>query len=1092
MGKQLLTNHPWLRNIAFLVLMHLSFTTVAQNASTAKVTFYATSVPLKSVLKNIEKQTNLRFNFSNDELNTNTIVSVKYDHVPINTVLAELFSPLGFDWKLIDKNIYLSHSAKPEKESKTPPVDKVIDIIGRVTDNEGVPLPGATILLDGTKQGTTTDNAGYFRFNEIKENAVLFVSLVGYNKEVININGKQNIAVSLKKSVENLDEKVVIGYGTVSKRLNTGNTSSITGKEIAQQPVPNPLSTLQGRMPGVFVTNGQGLPGTNINIQIRGVNSLAAGKSPLYIVDGIPFSSTPLNQWNASLSNSSGYLSPFNSINPDDIERVDVLKDADATAIYGSRAANGVVLITTKKGKVGATRFDVNVYTGYEKATNVVKTLNTGEYIELKSEAFKNDGATPTAGNAPGLTVFSPNAYTNFPKLIVGNTARVTNAQANISGGNNNFRFLLGGNYRKEGTVYIGNMGYQRGGGHFSLQHNSSNNKFYLSFNSSYTFDRNNAIASATNTNLLLVPNYPLYDTLGNLNWVGGSNPIASTRQFAKNQSNTFISSTQLQYTVADGLNLKASFGYTNTTLSSLSTTPKSSLNPASFFFMNSARYGQNATSTYIVEPQATYSKSLAFGTIDVVVGGTFQSSKTTGSFIQGQNYSNDGLLQSLTAAGSISTSPAPATYYNEYKYVSGFGRVNYNYQQKYLLNLSFRRDGSSRFGPGKEFGNFGAIGAAWLFTGEDFIQNAFPKLSFGKIRASYGIVGNDQISDYQYLSTYSAQSPYQGTTSLAPSRIANPDYSWEKSKKIEAGLELGFFKDRLFFSGSWYRNRSNNQLVNYPLATQTGFSGYQANLPALIENTGVEFMLNAVIVKHENFTWNASANISTVRNKLISFPGLTGSSYSYQYEVGKPITIVKGFDYKYIDPATGIPRFATRSGKDTLSPSDPDDRMIIGNTLPDFYGGISNSFTYKGFSLDFMFQFVKQKGYIPVYWPGLQNLMPIDALNRWQKPGDVTNVPVPTAFQASNQALTAYNAWINSDRFWTDASYIRLKNVSISYNFTTAFLQKYKIQNLRLYLQGQNLLTFTKYKGSDPELPSQQYVVPTLRIMTAGFQITL
>jgi len=1091
MGKQLRTDHPWLRKIAVLILMHLSLITIAQNLPDVKVTFYGSKVPLKTVLANIEKQTRYHFNFSNDDLNTNTIVSVKYDNTPLNIALNELLVPLGFEWKAIDRNIYLSHSTKVDNQPK-PATDKLIDIIGRVTDNEGLPLPGAVVQLAGSKQGGNTDNNGYFRFNNIKDNAVLLVSLIGYNKEEVRVNGKQNIAVSLNRAVENLNEKVIIGYGTVSKRLNTGNTSSIKGVEISQQPVPNPLSTLQGRMPGVFVTSGQGLPGTNINIQIRGVNSIAAGKSPLYIIDGVPFNATPLNQWNGGLLTSSGNLSPFNSINPEDLERIDVLKDADATAIYGSRAANGVVLITTKKGRTGKTKFDVNIYTGYEKATNVVKTLNTREYIQVKSEAFKNDGVIPDQDNAPGLTLFSPTAYTNFPKLIVGNTARVTNVQGDLSGGDNNFRFLLGGNFRKEGTVFLGDLSYQRAGGHLSLQHNSINNKFSLNFNTSYTFDRNNAITNASNTNLVgIPPNYPLYDSLGNLNWVGGSNPVASTRQFARNQTNMLITSTQLQYTVADGLHLKASFGYTNTTLNTLSTIPKSSLNPASFFYMNSAKFGNSNISTYIVEPQITYSKKVQLGTIDVVLGGTFQSTKAGGSFIQGQNYSNDGLLQSLSAAGSISTSPMPASYNTDYKYVSGFGRVNYNYQQKYLLNLSFRRDGSSRFGPGKEFGNFGAIGAAWLFTGEDFMQDAFPQLSFGKIRASYGIVGNDQISDYQYLSTYRAQGTYQGTSTVAPSRIANPDYSWEKSKKMEAGLELGFFKDRLFLSGSWYRNKSNNQLVSYPLATQTGFPGYQANLPASIENTGVELLLNAVIVKQRNFGWNASVNFSTVRNKLISFPGLAGSSYSNQYEVGKPITIVKGFDYKYIDPATGIPRFATRSGKDTLSPSDPEDRVIIGNTLPDFYGGVSNSFTFKGISLDFLFQFVKQKGYLPSYWPGVQNIMPVEAINRWQKPGDVTNVPVAAAFQANNDAVVAYNPWTNSNRFWTDASYIRLKNLSVSYNFSNTVLQKYKVQHLRVYLQGQNLLTFTKYKGSDPELASQLYVVPTLKIFTGGIQIT-
>jgi TonB-linked SusC/RagA family outer membrane protein len=472
------------------------------------------------------------------------------------------------------------------------------------------------------------------------------------------------------------------------------------------------------------------------------------------------------------------------------------------------------------------------------------------------------------------------------------------------------------------------------------------------------------------------------------------------------------------------------------------------------------------------------------------MVGSTYQYNKGSSTNIVGTNYTNEEFMENLSFAGSISTYSNSA---REYKYLSMFARINYISNQKYLLDLNFRRDGSSRFGPGNQYGNFGAIGAGWIFSKEKFISDIFHGLSYGKLKLSYGIVGNDQIPDYQYIPYYSNSAAYQGITTLTPGNIYNANYSWESTKKFEAALEVGLFNDKLLLNAAYYRDRSDNQLVAFPIPGLSGpLSSYQANFPAIVENTGFEFSGNAEILKTKLFSWTATANITFPKNKLVAYPGIEASPYANTYTIGEDLSNRRGYHFTGVNPQTGqiVYEDINKDGVVKFN----DDYAPVGKTSPDFYGGLQNSFSFKGFDLSFLLQFVQQhsKTLITNYMMGSVAInMYKDALGRWQQPGDVTWIQMPTRTSA---LVTARSNMNESNAAIVNASYLKLRNVSLSYNFLGKFLSRWKIQQMKLFIQAQNLFTISPVKDMDPEVLSGSDVqpIPTFRTIMFGFRLTL
>lgn len=1059
------------------LLMLLASIHVFAGAGAQKISLTARNASLEQVFRQIGQQSRYLFVYDLEAVKKAAPVTVTVKDATIEQAMDLCLGQSPFSYTIVNNTVVL----KPKKEEAVTEAIEVlippVNITGVVTNEDGQPQQAVSVVVKGTAKGTVTNERGEFSLSGVADDAVLVVSGVNIETVEIRVNGRTQLTVSVKTVVASLEETVVKGYYNTTKRTNTGTVSSINSNTIGAQPVLDPVAALQGRIPGLFVTASNGLPGSNFTVRLRGMNSLSAGLDPLYVVDGVPFFSEPLNQFTSA----NGRQSPFASINPADIERIDVLKDADATAIYGSRGANGVILITTKKGKSGKTTFSFNAYTGGSKVVNQLDMLNTPQYVALRKEAYANDNVVYDEDNAPDLVLWDQNKTTDWQDFMMGHTAKATEFQGSVSGGNAQTRFLLSGTYNKATTVMGHGLSFNRASAHFNLDHTTLDGKFNINGLISYTGTSDRSLASDLTTFYNLAPNYPLYDDEGQYYWFGNvQNPQAYFLRRSEVRTNNLIANSRLRYTILPGLDLKASLGYTSTDMNQMQLYPNATFNPNTSIGSMSYFGNSNAWS-YIAEPQIDYNTNISQGKLQVLLGATWQQNKKRGWGVTANGFSSDALLEDMYSAASITSRPSSFAFY---RYTALFGRANYNWEDKYIVNATFRRDGSTRFGPNNRFGNFGAVGAAWIFSSESFISSSF--LSYGKLKGSYGTTGNDQIGDYGYLDSWSPTNfPIDGVAGLTPSRIPNLYYSWEETRKTELGLELGFVDNRILLNTNFYRNISDNQLVPFALSPQVGFPDITANFPATILNRGIEIELNTVNVQNRDFNWATSFNISFNHNELKKYPDFESSTYKDDLVVGEDMSIVKGFQFTGIDPATGTPTF--QNFDDDPAISEPGDFVVLGKTMPDFFGGFQNTLSYKGLSLDFLFQFVKQEGsgvnygYLSSVYGALAN-KDLSALDRWTKAGQITDIP-RAATSSGNVDYTEYRL---SSAVWGDASYIRLKNLSLSYDLSE-ISRKWKIDNLTVYVLGQNLLTITDYKGFDPE--TQGLFMPPLKTITAGLR---
>jgi TonB-dependent starch-binding outer membrane protein SusC len=938
---------------------------------------------------------------------------------------------------------------------------------------------------------------------------VLVISSIGFAQKEIIISIDNNIdSIILNISESKLDEIQIIAYGTTTKRLATGNVGSITAKEIEKQPINNPLLAIQGRVPGVFITQSTGLSGSGVQVLIQGQNSLNRGNDPFYVVDGVPYVSQLLPNLGDILGNSrSAGLSPTNNgnplsfLSPSDIESIDILKDADATAIYGSRAANGAILITTKKGKAGQSKIDLSVQQGWGRIDQRVALLKTADYLEMRHEAKFNDN-TPIAATDYDINgLWDSTRYTNWQNELIGGTAKYNDFQGSISGGTGNTTFLIGGNFHKESTVYRGNFYDAKISTHFSISNTSPNGKFKAALSGSYLNDNNKLPSSdPTSNSILLAPNAPsLYNSDGTINWMPNAsgrsswdNPMALTLKNYKVKANNLIANANMGYEVIPGLQVYGSFGFTALGTEELITNPLESRRPENrATVQRSTVFGNNTINTWVIEPQISYRRQVYKGKIDLLVGSTIQKNVSYGSQLLGRGFNSDLLLEDIKSASTILI---VSTTSSQYKYNAIFGRLNYIVADKYIVNFSARRDGSSRFGPENLFHNFGALGAAWIFSNEGFIKDRLQFLSYGKVRSSYGTTGNDQIGDYQYLNNYEVVNPglpYDGATGLTPLGIANPYLQWENTEKFNIGIDLGFLKDRFIFGLNYYRNRSSNQLLGYQLPITTGVQYIVTNFPATIQNKGVEISINSTNYKGAKFTWTTFVNITVPENKLIKFSDLATSSYANDYEIGKPISNNRVYHLVGIEPNTGTFQFEDKSGNLTDNPDPTFDRLVQVNTAPKLYGGLGNSINFKSWQLDFLFQYVVQKGqnYSFGNLPGAPGVnQPIYVLNRWQREGDVQKNN--QRFNSDYSISSTFSSANTSDGTWKDASFIRLKNVSLLWEVPRKMKTKMHLSTCSIFIQGQNLLRFTKFQGMDPETRSISSL-PPLRLLSMGLKVS-
>lgn len=962
-------------------------------------------------------------------------------------------------------------------------------LTGVVVDTAGRAIEGATIAIKGTRTQVMTDAEGRFSLQTAASSGILIITHIGH-QTVEQRFGADNLGpyrFVLLPSDHALEEvEINAGYYTVKDRERTGSISRITAEEIARQPVTNPMAAMIGRMPGVDVVQTNGAPGGGFTIQIRGRNSLRSnGNDPLFIIDGVP---VPAEQKSSLLINTirpNG--GPFSTLNPADIESIEVLKDADATAIYGSRGANGVVLVTTKKGSAGNPVSRLSLSHGIGQVGAAIALLDTEQYLEMRREAFANDGRQPGLADYDVNGTWDETRYTDWQKELMGGTAHLSNTRYSLSGGEGRTRFLISAGYSRETSVMPTTGIDNKLNASMNIQHHSADQRFTVQLFANYSVNNNDLPrVSPFRDAMSLPPNAPkLYDEEGNLNWENGSwnNPMAGFRQRYEGRIGALVSNAMVSYILFKGLAIKTSLGYNELGNKENLKIPRAALSPYNNTAA-SANFSDGISTTWIAEPQITYLHEKRFGKLSLLAGTSFQETYSQAKALSVNGFASDALLGNPQAGATMNITSVSDV---QYRYHALFGRVNYNMLDRYIINLTGRRDGSSRFGPGRQFANFGAIGATWLFGDEPAVKRTLGFLSHGKLRTSYGITGSDQIGNYGFYDVWNtAPYSYDGMTPLRPARLFNPDFGWEENRKLEFGLEMGLWKDRFQLSASYFRNRSGNQLISYALPTMTGFSSILLNFPATVQNTGMELSLSSINISGQHFHWTSDINLTIPGSKLLSFQDIETSSYRSSYVVGKSMDIEFAYHSLGVDPMTGLYVFidVDDDGRYTTD----GDYQTRKKRNKHYSGGFNNSISYRGIDLNILVQFVKQTGlnYRSVFntAPGRMANQPIYVLDRWQQEGDQANVQRFTS--GTGDANTRFG--LNGDNRIVDASFVRIKNVALSYRLPI----KSNGTSSTFSLSGQNLALFTNYQGLDPEnARSASVSIPPLRMVSLGYELT-
>lgn len=991
-------------------------------------------------------------------------------------------------------------------------------ITGKITDDKGEPVIGAAVAIQGTTIAVATDIDGNFKFSGLKPGKyTILVSSLGFGKQTRNIEIKEEKVYTFNIKMGNdaiaLKEAVVIGYGTEQKRDITGAIGTIKSKDIALSPVPSVDNALQGRIAGLQVNAASGIAGAPTKVNIRGTNSIGAGSQPLYVVDGII-----INTQDISPGNLGSGTNPLADINPNDIESIDVLKDAAAAAIYGSRGANGVIIITTKKGKAGKAKFDFNYNYGTVTPTKILDFLNAKEHLELRDRAGSQDtllrdkpttilgdwnGKPYTRAMADSLVAagyFNDEKNQWIPSTL--RTGRTQNASLSVSGGNEKTKYYISGSFYEYNSFLKGND-FKRFNTKIDIE-SQALDKLKIGTNINFAFSENNRVPTGDGGGLgraqQNLPYLPIYNTDGTYNLQGNqtfTNPLwqLENTEFVALNYRTF-SNVFAELDITKKLKWRSNFGIDLTNQVEREFNFRNVLDSASLSSAWDRRTNVNIiTSSHF----ATYQTSLFDSThqLTAIAGFEVTDRNQEGVGLLGVGFANDYFRR---PGDAILKSQSSYNYTTASGFVSYFTRGIYKIKEKHFFNASLRYDGSSRFGNNNKFGFFPGASYGWLVSEEEFLK-PIETISYLKARAGWGITGNDQIGDFASLGFFNSNTGYNGNTGLVPSTLANPNLRWERAVTYNAGFEMGLFRNRIYFSADVYRRNSSDLLLPQFIPTSTGYSSVLVNLGQL-RNEGVEIVLNTKNIEGD-FSWNTDFNISFNRNVVLDVDNQPPDNFEsgqpgegrvlVDYPVGQTYVVrfagvaqedgevfLRNEDGSIKTNAAGEQLTAQYKAGTSLyldqygntmifGPDNGyfyDQRVPRGNPIPKFIGGINNRFGYKGFEFSFLWYF--QVGNTIYDDPAKRQI------GLWRT--DAQRREVLEAWNAENKSesvpsITTYRDPVNSDRFLYDASFIRLRNVSLSYTFPSSVLSKLKLSNLRVYVTGTNLLTFTKYPGWDPEV---------------------
>ena len=1033
----------------------------------------------------------------------------------------QFFQEIGMRPLILVLSLFLAFAYTPEIHADV----KDIVLKGKVLNKNKEPMIGATVTVNRVRGGAVVDMDGNFsiHIDKVKFPYTLVVQYVGYKTERVTVSSyhqARNVRIILEEDNYSLDEVVVVGYGKSSRKKLTGAVAKVTSSVISRATQEAPIMALQGNASGVYIQQGSGIPGGgSSSIIIRGIGTLTSQSEPLYIIDGIPFNGNGNagnlggGRRNRSRNNAVGPSSngifdqpdALSLINPADIESIEILKDADATAIYGTRGANGVVLITTKKGQVGKVKVTANYSATSSYISNKLDFLGVEDYIALRKKAVANDldkgylkQSDINVVNFPDLLLWDQHTDYNWQESMMGDTSWGHDAQLQVSGGSRNTAFLVSGSYYTSNTVVMSPDKYTRWSTRANISHHTDDHRFKVE--AGFTFSNIDMLAKSGGSPYYYMntaPNTPIVDEEGRPYYIPDDPNYSSPSSFlaytGESKTASFLSNFQMSYQPIDHLTAKVSAGYNYTSSNQTNKYERYYYNPYDESEYNFADYYAMDTETFQIEPQLTYDIDIAKGNLSALLGATYNVSNLTRQQMRGSKFPSDAFLDDITSAAEISNVGNPK---RQSKTASLFARLNYDWDSRYLISGIFRRDGSSRFGPGNRFGNFYSIGTAWLFGNEKFVKESAlgQFLSHGKLRFSYGRTGNDGIGDYAYMNCYSTtQYPYEGSIGMYPATMGNEDLHWESTYKMDLGLELGFFSDKALLNVTWFHNTSTDLLTNGYLPAQTGFQSYPTNLDAEILNRGWEIEVNTQNIKTPNFLWKTSFNLTIPHNELTKFENLETSSYNRNYVLGESLDIIRGYNFLGIDNQTGMPQFEDLNNDGRID--NVNDYKVLGSLDPKFYGGLNNSFTYKGFTLDVNLYFRHkpiQHGYLwrYMYPVGMGYNVTKDILeDTWTTPGVDAKLPGIAATEAS-PVYTQFRDYLSySQRAYSKGSYLRLKDVTLSYNFPSKMLTMLNMSSLRLYLQGKNLFTITQYDSYDPETGDGG--VPTLTSWVMGLNMT-
>ncbi len=994
-------------------------------------------------------------------------------------------------------------------------------VTGKVTDPAGNPVPNASVVLKGTRTGTTTNASGVFSLAVPSSATALVISGVGMAAQELPLTQSNSYDVSMKLENKGLEEVVVTGYQVRRKKDEAGAISTVSGKTIENLPNPSVDKALQGRAAGVLVQANNGIPGGNVNVRIRGTGSFLAGTQPLWVVDGVQLNTR--NDANFTESN------PLSFLNPNDIESIDILKDAASAAIYGAQASNGVVIVTTKKGKAGKTKFQFNAYWGQATPLQKLPVLNSQEIFQLRAEALGNTNNRDINGLVNKVAVLNEfripttgitndkaadSAIAALPTYdwqdAAFRTGLIQNYELSASGGNDKTTFRVSGSYSLSEAI-ITKADFQRGTLKFDLSNKATdritiNTSINLStFNQNVPFATSGSfLGSPAFSSPAMYPFNPIYNPDGTYAGVPPANlagilnqNIISVNDYntGLNRTNQLIGNVSLDWKITPWLTYRPFFGLDYRLVQG-----KQYRDPRTPDGFNRKGIG-TAESEWNTNFLTTHTLNWLFNIkekhkIDGFVGYEYRVENQEGIVATAEGFPT----YQFTTLNSAATPLQPQEFFTGYKRQSVFGTVNYNYDGRYILSGILRYDGSSRFGENKQYGLFPSIRGAWNIDNEAFMGDTY-WVNTLRARASWGVTGSDQIGNFDGRGLYGSAAPYNGNAGITFSQLSNPELGWERNQTLNFGVDFGFFKNRLFGSVEVYQKITNELLLSQPVQFTSGFGSITRNVGS-IENKGIELTLGFQPIKSkiaDGFNWISTFVFTYNKNKVkkLYFDPVTGQDLQElpgdpSTRVGRELNSVFTQRYAGVNAATGRPMWYDINGNITYVIQNAD-RVYIGDQQPNYFGGWSNTFSYKGFTLDVFFQYeygrLSQDGQVNFM---IENIARFNALkdvydNRWTKPGQITNFPRMYSAGAEPKGSGAGSG----SRTWFKADYIRLKNITLAYDINPDITRKLKLNTARFYVQATNLWTYSDWYSYDIEfVGTATGIIPQSKNITFGINV--